>query len=85
MALTALLCFTGCDTSRAFARRGKITPLKVLKKFPEFVDILGGLGGNVKSSATLLDDLERFVCCVDGKSHFSSVNKLRYDSFSQKY
>ena len=44
------------------------------------MDVLGVLG-----SATLLDDLERFVCCMYGKAQFSSINKLRYDSFSQKY
>ena len=30
--LTALHCFTGCDTIRAFVRRCKITSLKVLEK-----------------------------------------------------
>ena len=49
------------------------------------MDVLGGLGGNVTSSATLLDDPERFVCCMYGKAQFSSINKLRYVSFSQKY
>ena len=29
LALTALHCFTGCDTIRAFVRKGKITLLKV--------------------------------------------------------
>ena len=75
-----LAFFTGCDTIRAFARRRKITPLKVLEKFPELMDVFG-----VLESATLLDDLERFVCRRYEKAKFSSVNKLRYDSFSQKY
>ena len=39
LALTALHCFTGCDTTRDFARMGKIIPLKVLEKFPEFMDV----------------------------------------------
>ena len=47
LALPALHCFTRCDTINAFVRRGKITPLKVLKKFPEFMDVLCGLGENV--------------------------------------
>ena len=67
-------------TIRAFARRRKITPLKVLEKFPEFVDVFG-----VLASATLLDDLEKFVCCMYGKAQFSSINKLRYDSYSKKF
>ena len=73
-------CFTGCGTIRAFARRRKITPFKVREKFPEFMDVFGGLG-----SAKLLDDLERFVCCMYGKAQNSSVNKRRHVSFSQKY
>ena len=44
------------------------------------MDVFGVLG-----SAPLLDDLGRFVCCMYGKAQFSSVNKLRYDSFSQRY
>ena len=84
-ALTALHCFTGCDTIRAFVGRGKITPLKVLEKYPEFMDVFGGLCGNVTYSAKLLDDLEMFVCCMYGKAQFSSINKVRYVSFSQKY
>ena len=44
------------------------------------MDVFGVLG-----STTLLVDLERFVCCMYGKSQFSSLNKLRYDSFSQRY
>ena len=63
-------------------RRGKITPLKVLEKFPEFMDVFGGLSGNVTCSSKLLDDLERLACSMYGKAQFSSVNKLRYDSFS---
>ena len=66
-------------------RRGKITPLKVLEKFPELMGVFGGLGGNVIYSTTLLDDLERFVCCMYGKAQISSVNKFRYYSFSKKY
>ena len=45
------------------------------------MDVFGGLCGNITSSAMLLDDLERFVCCMYGKARFSSVNKLRYNSF----
>ena len=72
--------FTGCDTIRAFARKRKITPLKVLEKFPELMDVFGVLG-----SAILIGDLKSLVCCMYEKAQYSSVNKLRYDSFSQKY
>ena len=58
LALTALYSFTECDTIRAFVRKGKMTLLKVLEKFPEFIDIFGGLGEHVTCSAMLLYDLE---------------------------
>ena len=64
-------------------RRGKITPLKVLEKFPELMGVFGCLGGNVTCSTTLLDNLERFVSCMYGKAQISSVNKFRYYSFQR--
>ena len=44
------------------------------------MDVFGVLG-----PATLLDDLERFACCMHEKAQFSNLIKLRYESFSQKY
>ena len=85
LALPALHCFTGCDTISAFVRKGKRTPLKALEKFPDFVEVFCGLGKNLTCSDTLLDDLEWFVCCMYGKAQYTSVNKLRYALFSQKY
>ena len=37
LALVALHAFTGCDTTSAFVRRGKVKPLTLLKKHPEFL------------------------------------------------
>ena len=39
----------------------------------------------IKCSETLLDDLADCVCRVYRKQSIDSVNKLRYDSLSQKY
>ncbi|MES9950704.1 MAG: hypothetical protein ABW118_17235 [Candidatus Thiodiazotropha sp.] len=83
--LPALHCFTGCDTVSSFVRRGKITPLKALQKYPDFIQVFECLGKDANSSDTLIDDLERFVCRMYGKPGYSSVNKLRYDSFSKSY
>ena len=52
LALTALHCLTGGDKIRAFLRKGKITLLKVLEKFLEFIDFFGGLEEHVTCSAS---------------------------------
>ena len=83
--LPALHCFTGCDTVSSFVRRGKITPLKALQKYSDFIQVFECLGTEEICSETLLDDLEEFVCRMYGQPSYTSVNKLRYDSFSQKY
>ena len=37
LTLAALHAFTGCDTTSAFMRKGKVKPLKLLIKHPEFI------------------------------------------------
>ena len=78
-------CFNGCDTVSAFVRRGKITPLKALQKYSDFIEVFECLGKDEQCSDILLDDLEEFVCRMYGKPSYTSENKLRYDSLSQKY
>ena len=62
LTLTALHCFAGCKIIRFFMRRSNRSPLKVLEKFPEFMDVFCVLGEKVTCSSTLLNDLERFIC-----------------------
>ena len=69
----------------SFVRRGKFTTLKALQKYSDFIQVFECLGTEETCSETLLDDLEEFVCRMYGQSSYTSVNKLRYDSFSQKY
>ena len=83
--LPALHCFTGCDTVSSFVRRGKITPLKTLQKYSDFIQVFECLGKHENCSDALVDDLERFVCRMYQKPSYTSVNKLRYDSFSKSY
>ena len=61
LAITALHCFSGCPTIRAFATGAKITLSKVLEKFPEIMDVFGGLSGNLICSATVRDNLGGLV------------------------
>ena len=43
-ALPALHSFTGCDTTSAFVRKGKLVPLKTLKRNKDFIDVFLQLG-----------------------------------------
>ena len=83
--LPALHSFTGCDTTSAFVQRGKVTPLKVLEKRSQFIATFGALGQDIDIQATTFNELEHFVCCMYGKPKYSSINKLRYDLFMQKF
>ena len=47
LALVALHAFIGCDTTSAFVRRGKVKPLTLLKKYPEFLPTFHALGSRV--------------------------------------
>lgn len=84
-ALMGLHCFTGCDTTSAFVRQGKIKPKKVLEKHPEFVPVFSGLGEQNHVDEDTSRQLETFVCHMYGKPKYTDVNSLRTDIFRQKY
>ena len=65
--LPALHCFTGCDTVSAFVRRGKLTPLKVLEKFPDFMEVFDGLGEVATCSATLVNAWKSLSVACTGR------------------
>ena len=44
--LPALHCFTGCDTTSTFVRRGKIAPLKLVERNHQYIPILAKLVKN---------------------------------------
>lgn len=79
-ALPAFHAFTGCDTS-AFVRRGKLTPLKILDKHKQYLDVFASLGASIDIEEELYDHLEKFVGLMYGSAIDSSfnINKLRYN------
>lgn len=81
----SLHAFTGCDSTSAFVRRGKVAPYKTLKSFPHFKATFESLACHKDIPQTTYDELEHFVCCMYGKSGYTEVNKLRYDMFKQKF
>ena len=58
LALVAMHAFTGCDTTSAFVRRGKVKPLALLKKHPEFLPTFHAPGSRVDIKDRVFKDLE---------------------------
>ena len=76
--------FTRCDTTSAFWRKGKVRPLHLMLKNPEFTMRFAGLGNIWEiDEISLLSKIEVFVCAMYGCTSCNSVNKLRYASILQ--
>ena len=82
--LPAVHCFTGCDTTSAFVRRGKVAPVKLVEKSQEYRLMFAKFGQEQVCSDDLYKEAEQFVCVLYGKPKYTEVNKLRYDSFLNK-
>ena len=82
-ALIGLHSFTGCDTTSAFAGKGKVKPLKVLQKCPDFLPCMSNLGKTWELSENQFKALEAFVCrmYLPNQPNCCSVNECRYLMF----
>lgn len=78
-ALLGFHAFTGCDTTSAFMRKGKVRPFKLLQKRETFIDTFIRLGESDVLSNDVIDSLESFVCAMYGKGRSCQVNDVRYD------
>ena len=76
--------FTGCDTTSAFWRKGKVRPLHLMFKNPDFIATFAELGVNWETNEHLLEKTEKFVCAMYGHATSNSVNTLRYATFRYK-
>lgn len=82
--IVGLHAMSGCDTTSAFVRKGKVKPLKITKKHKDFVNAFSELGKEENVSEEVLTVLEQFVCCLYGKQ-CDNINKLRYEKVQQKF
>ena len=62
--LPAVHAYSGCDTTSAFVRKGKISHIKILKKHPEFQVAFAKLGATEDLDNTALAELEHFACLL---------------------
>lgn len=80
-ALPGFHAFTGCDYTAAFARKGKVKPLNILKKKNEYVMGFAKLGENDEPSTEVKKLLEKFTCEVYGYGQLDKINDVRYKIF----
>ena len=83
--LLGLHAFTGCDTTSAFTRLGKIKPLKTIKSNEEFCVGLQELGNGPNLSVSTQNILEKFVCYLYGSKSVNDINKLRFVRAKEKF
>ena len=84
-ALPSIHAFTGSDFTSSFVRRGKIRPLQLMEKDPEYVNVFASLGKSDQVDEDAMLKIEKFVCSMYGKPSYRDVNKLRYDLFKTRY
>ena len=82
--LLSLHALTGCDTTSCFKGIGKIKPIQVLKKYPEFEDYLVALGEDWELDEISFRGVENFICHLYGVKRFVEVDKLRYHMLQKK-
>ena len=84
-ALIGIHAYTGCDTTSAFAGKGKASALKFVTNNREFRNTFTQLGQEWDLSSELMDKLECFTCLLYvPKASFTKVNNLRYHLFCVK-
>ena len=75
---TDVYAYTGCDTVSAFAGRGKIGALRIVKEQRSFHEIFNLLGVKWKLSDDLFQMLQNFTCRMySSRPGTSNINELR--------
>ena len=63
-AILGLHAFTGSDTTSCFAGKGKVRPLKTMKKDQSVIDVFARLGTTEEVSTADRSKLEAFECAL---------------------
>ncbi|KAL8610714.1 hypothetical protein ACOMHN_016697 [Nucella lapillus] len=83
-ALIGMHAYTGCDIVSAFAGKGKLNALKILKGDEDVKQAFLELGESWELTSELFQHLERFTCIWYSKQGPSDVNVLRYHMYCAK-
>ena len=90
-ALPSFHAFTGCDSTSAFIRRGKLNPLKILtggaqRERNRFLKLFSTMGQGLELSSQTKSLAEDYVCKMySRKTKLNNINKLRYELFQQRF
>ena len=84
-ALIGMHAYTGCDTVSAFAGRGKLAALKLIKS-QHWQDVFHKLGQSWKLSTDLFRKLQAFTCKLYAPSTTTEdINTARYQLFCARH
>ena len=83
-ALPGMHAFNGCDSTSAFAGKGKRTAMKFCKTDPVACDGMATLGRPFDAETIPCSECEGFVRKMYGEPKVIEVNKCRYISFCAK-
>ena len=84
-ALIGMHAYTGCDTTSAFAGKGKTSALKCVINNREIRNTFIQVGQEWDLSSNLIDNLESFTCHLYcPKAAVTNINELRYHLFCVK-
>ena len=77
--------FTGCDIVSAFARRGKLSALKLTKRDATYQETFSQVGQSWDVQPQLFEKVQQFTCRVYvAASSTTEVIDLRYQHFCAK-
>jgi len=82
--LLSLCAFSGCDSCSAFNGKGKVAPIKLLKKSVHFQEVFCKLGESQEVPSDVPGVLEEFVCAMYDNASVKCVNDLGHTKFLAK-
>ena len=75
---------TGCDSTSAVCKLGKIRPWKLVREKPSTFENLSLLGTFIDVISSIMSCAEKFFCEAFGNKQ-TSINEARYDMFCKKF
>ena len=83
-ALPGIHAFSGCDTTSAFAEKGKTKIFRLAFQNDSLCLAMTRLGCSLTPTEELFTECEKFVCHLYGLPTCTSVNEVRYELFRIK-
>ena len=85
LALPGFHAFSGCDSTSAFVRQGKLKPFRLLESNPKYHSSFQILGSSVIVKEDTRTEMEEFTCLMYGSNKIKSVDSLRFSKAKEKF